>query len=210
MSQVPPPAYPPQYPPMPPAGPRGPYDPPPPARNNLSALFSLIFGLFQCIPFLMGLLAIILGFMGLRRARNPQVAGGGRGLAIIGIILGFIGLIGWTIFFAFGGLALWGVALATEKPRAVARQVVQDLSTGNLDGAMAGVSSSMDKEDMAQLMRKMKPWGALQDMTNTSMSIDNAGGVLKGKTTFANTTKNHEIHVNLENDQWKVMSLEFK
>jgi hypothetical protein len=195
---------------MPPGGPGGPFNPPPPAKNNLSALFSLIFGLFQCIPFLMGLLAVILGFMGLRRARDPQVAGGGRGLAVVGIILGFIGLIGWTVFFAFGGLAIWGVAVATEKPRAAARQVVQDLSDGNLTAAMSGCSSRMDKEDMAQLMRTMKPWGTLKDMTNTSISIDTDGGVLKGKATFANATKNYEIHVDLENDQWKVMSLEFK
>jgi hypothetical protein len=195
---------------MPPAGPRGPYDPPPPAKNNMAALFSLICGLFQCIPFLMGLLAVILGFMGLKRARNPQVAGGGRGLAVVGIILGFLGLLGWTVFFAFGGLALWTAAKVTEKPRAVAHQVVQDLSNGNLNGAMTGCSSGMDKEDMAQLMRKMQPWGALKDMTTTGASIDNNGGVLKGTATFANATKSYEIHVNLENDDWKVMSLEFK
>ena len=202
MSQAPPPAYPPQYPTQ--------YPPAPPAKNNLSALFSLIFGLFQCIPFLMGLLAIILGFVGLRRARDPQVAGGGRGLAVVGIILGFIGLIGWTIFFAFGGLALWTAVKVTEKPRAAARQVVMDLSNGNLAGAMSGCSSRMDKEEMSQLMKTMKPWGPLQDMTNTSISIDTDGGVLKGKATFANTTKDYEIHVDLETDQWKVMSLEFK
>ena len=213
MSQVPPPMYPPQGPPPqypPPMGQGDPNALPPPAKNNMSALFSLICGLFQCIPFLMALLAIILGFMGLRRARNPQVAGGGRGLAVVGIIFGFMGLIGWTIFFAFGGLAIWTAAKVTEKPRAVARQVVQDLSDGNLNGAMAGCSSTMDKEDMARVMRTMKHWGTLQDTTSNNFSVDSNGAVLKGKATFANTTKNYEIHVSLENDDWKVMSLEFK
>src|SRR5580658_6772171 len=72
-----------------------------PARRRTSgaAITSLVLGIIGCVPFLTGLLAVIFGFMGLRKTRDPNV--GGKGLAIAGIILGIVSIIGWTGFGAF-------------------------------------------------------------------------------------------------------------
>src|SRR5687767_10184515 len=127
MSQVP-------HPP-PPTAPPGQYGGPPPggtpARRNGAAIASLIFGLLGCIRLRGSLLAIVLGFVGVRKARDPQV--GGKGLAIAGIILGLLWL---GIYAAFGGTIL-AVVRGTEAERATAKAFVTDLAAGNVDAIAA-------------------------------------------------------------------------
>jgi len=90
------------YPPGPPGGPGfGPPVPPggyggAPTTHPL-AIVSLIAGLFVCFPGA-GLAAIITGFIG-RNAinQNPQRYTGG-GMALAGIILGFVHIAGWVLY----------------------------------------------------------------------------------------------------------------
>lgn len=87
-------AYPGSYPPPPPQPYAG-YTPPPPAPKNglgIAALVIAIIGLFTVFGgLILGIVAVILGFIGWGRARRGEATNGG--VAIAGIVLGVLGLI---------------------------------------------------------------------------------------------------------------------
>jgi hypothetical protein len=100
-------AYPSSYPPPPPQ----PYSgyPPPPAgpRNGLgvAALVTAIVALFSVVGgVVLGVVAIILGFLGLGRARRGEATNGG--VAVAGIVLGLLSIIEAVVVI---GLAVWGL-----------------------------------------------------------------------------------------------------
>jgi len=101
------------YPPQPGYGAPGGYPPPggyaPPVQNqsNGVAITALVCGILTIVTclFPLGLVAVILGVMGLSKAKNLN--GSGRGMAIGGIITGVIGLIS-------GAALVFGVFLAAD------------------------------------------------------------------------------------------------
>ncbi len=124
---TPPPGYPPNYaagpypgtyPPPPPGGyppaPPQPYAgygaPMPAAPKNGLGIAALILGLLS-LPavfsvvggFALGLLAVILGFVGHRRARSGEATNGG--MAIAGVVLGILGIVVSAVMIAVG---VWG------------------------------------------------------------------------------------------------------
>src|SRR5580658_10429866 len=99
MSQYPPPGgsqgFPPNYPPnLPPGRPgAGGYSLPPATTTSAAAITSLVCGLLMCIPVVTGLVAVLTGIIGLAATSKPTVKG--RGMAMAGLILGIISLLGW-------------------------------------------------------------------------------------------------------------------
>jgi hypothetical protein len=68
----------------------------PPSTHPL-AIVSLIAGLLLCVP-IAGLAAVICGFIGRSQiAQNPQRYTG-SGMALAGIILGFVQFAGWILY----------------------------------------------------------------------------------------------------------------
>jgi hypothetical protein len=69
-----------------------------------SFVLSLI-GLWCCFLVVLEIPAVICGHLALSRIRRtPQL--GGRGLAIAGLIIGYVGLFGWVVYlFLLGGMA---------------------------------------------------------------------------------------------------------
>jgi hypothetical protein len=67
-----------------------------PQRVSALAVSSLVFGILCCIPGL-GLIAVILGAAGLIQIRDPEKRLSGKSLAIVGIILGGLGTLGWVV-----------------------------------------------------------------------------------------------------------------
>ncbi len=122
MTEPQPPQYPPQppYPPYPPpqgGGYPGSYPPPPPVpyagyapppvapKNGLgiAALIVAIVALFSVVGGLvLGVVAIILGVLGLQRARRGEATNGG--IAIAGIVLGILSIIEALVVIA---LSVW-------------------------------------------------------------------------------------------------------
>jgi Domain of unknown function (DUF4190) len=97
---------PPQYPPPPPQPYSG-FAPPPTGPKNglgVAALVVAIIALFSVVGgVLLGVVAIILGFLGLGRARRGEATNGG--VAVAGIVLGLVSIIEAIVVIA---LAVWG------------------------------------------------------------------------------------------------------
>src|SRR5882724_10195564 len=164
MSQVPPP---PPGAPMPPAG----YGMTPgPQRTNGAAIASLVCGVMGCIPWLTGLAAVILGIVGLRKTRDPQV--GGKGMAIAGLILGGISILAWTLYFGLVGAAIFTAVKGTAPQRDLAKQFLTDLSQQDVAAASAKTTSDVTKEDVQALADKVKPWGAMKDSTVFAAGVE--------------------------------------
>lgn len=96
---------------FPPAGYGQPYGAPPSGSNGL-AITALVLGVLAVITFwlpplalVLGIVAVVLGFLGMRKADEV----GGRGLAIGGLVTGAIGLLIGLGLIILGAL-IWNVA----------------------------------------------------------------------------------------------------
>ncbi|MDG4865454.1 DUF4190 domain-containing protein [Streptomyces sp. T-3] len=99
----------------PPQYPQGPYpgpgSTPAPAPGKGMAVTALVLGIVACVTFwtvvgglLLGLLALIFGIVGVRRAARGRADG--RTMAIIGMVLGVLAMIGAGLVLAVG-LVFW-------------------------------------------------------------------------------------------------------
>ena len=66
-----------------------------------AAVVALVCGLLLCLGPLTGIPAIIAGFLGRRAAARDPANVGGKNMALAGIILGVLNLIGWVVYFVF-------------------------------------------------------------------------------------------------------------
>ena len=178
MSQIPPSPYgnqpppPPPYgqPPMPPYG-QG-YPPQPfgmPGRTSGVAIASLVLGFVGfCVPLVGGLVAVILGIVGIAVTGKPSVKG--RGLAITGLILGLLTTALWTL----GAAGAFLMVRATAPDRATARQFMTDLSTGNATAAATEcVAGDVPGRDPGG-DRQAPTAGALADSTFFGINVNSS------------------------------------
>jgi hypothetical protein len=95
------------YPPPPQASPYGGYAPPPAAPQNglgIAALVTAIIALLSIVGgVVLGVVAVILGFLGWGKAKRGEATNGG--MAVAGIVLGFLSIIEAV---AVIGLFIWG------------------------------------------------------------------------------------------------------
>jgi len=73
-----------------------------PARTNGLAIASLVTGVLS-----FSIVAVILGHVAISQINRTREEG--RGLAIAGLVLGYVGIVGWIVFWA-GFLALIAVS----------------------------------------------------------------------------------------------------
>ena len=162
MSQLPPtPQQPGQ--PVQPAGAGGAYTMTPQRQTSGAAVASLICGILGCVPLITGLLAVILGIVGLKKTKDPRYSG--RGMAIAGLILGLISLVVWGVIAGGGAMGGWMAYSYTKAEREVAKQFAADLAAGNVDAAQARCTSRVKREELVEAAKKMKGWGTFQDTT---------------------------------------------
>lgn len=199
-----------QYPPPPagPAVPQYPYPPPAPPRANGPAIASLVFGILGCIPEITGVLAVILGIIGLRRARHPNT--GGKGMAIAGLVLGLVSILLWSLFLGAGG---W-LYVKSRPQRELAKQYVTQLSQQDLDAAAKESAPQMTPAELAGLSAQMKSWGTLQDVTITGAQFVTINGnsrwVITGIARFSSGgVKAFTMEIIDQNGAWKVRKLTF-
>ena len=99
--------YPGSYPPPPQGSPYGGYAPPPSAPQNGLGIASLVTAIIALLTVVggvvLGVVAVILGFMGWGKAKRGLATNGG--VAVAGIVLGFLSIIEAV---AVIGLFIWG------------------------------------------------------------------------------------------------------
>ena len=207
MSQTP---YPPGPPPMTPPG--GAYGStmPPQREGNGPAIAALVMGLLLCIPFITGLGGIILGAVGIKRAGNPRVAGGGKGMAIAGLILGIVNLIIWGLF----GSGIWALVAGTSEQRTIAKQFIKDLSQGNVSAAAAVCHSTMPRSSLEQSSKAMQSWGTLNDVTTVGINANTGTAqgsqvLVTGVAQFSNAQRQFSIEFAQEGGKWKIVKFQF-
>ena len=71
----------------------------PPAST--AAVVALVAGLLLCLGPLTGIPAIVAGIMGLSAVKKDPTGVGGKGMAIAGIVLGALNLIGFVVWLLF-------------------------------------------------------------------------------------------------------------
>jgi len=206
--------YPPGMPPQVPPGmpPQGGFQPPPAQQGNGMAVASLICSILGfCLIFIGGLLGILFGIMGLKRAN--QTGGSGRGLAITGIVLGIITLITSSAVVGTGGLAFFGIRKAINQYFSFADDYIRDVSQGNVDAALAK-TSGMTREEVEAQSKELQPMGAYKSWSfrtqNTNSSAGKTTAQLAGVAHFANGDKNFDMSITADsNNKPKIESITF-
>jgi len=173
-----------QYPPMqPPYGQPPMGQPPVPRSTSGAAIASLICGILGCIPIITGLLAIILGIVGIKATSNPNK--GGRALAIIGLILGVLSVAGWGLF----GGGIYALYIGSKPVKAVAEAFINDMTAGNVSAAMTKCDPSVPQSQVQSVSDQMQQWGSLQQLILLGASVnkgtDGTHWELGGSATFA-------------------------
>lgn len=204
MSQIPPP---PTLPPVPGTSYPAPSYPPPRPTNGM-AILALICGVLQCIPIITGVLAIIFGLLGIKKANNPAI-GNGKGLALVGLVLGVLGLLGWLVFIGAGGAAYVWAKGQIEQPRETTIACLQALSAGDVEKAMTFCHSTMDKQQMVEVAKYLKPMGAFEELSVNGFNIQDAV-TLFGTAKFQKETQAFRSRVTRENGAWKLLSIELR
>jgi hypothetical protein len=194
---------------MPPLGGAYGYTPPPAQRSNGAAIGSLICGILGCIPLITSILAVLLGIVGIIATQNPRRTG--RGLAIAGLILGLIGVVGWT---ALGG-GVWSFYVTSRPVANIAQQFTSDLAKGDVTAASKNCESSVDEAQLTQAAEQMKAWGSYQDLTLAARTVNTVNGVttwtLAGAARFGGATKAAMFELRKQSDgSYKIASFSFQ
>jgi hypothetical protein len=136
-----------------------------PGRGNGAAIASLVLGILGCVPVLTGVLAIALGIIGLRKTRDPAVTG--KGMAIAGLTLGIVSLLGWA---TCGGLLGYGY-VESRPADAVAKQFLQDVDAGNINAATANSIGITAAQLLTNNQQMKQQFGDLKTINLTSFNF---------------------------------------
>jgi hypothetical protein len=185
---------------------------PPPGERKLSgaALTSLILGIVGCVPFITSLLAVILGIVGINKTRDPRYSG--RGLAIAGLILGLIGLLGWSLF----GGGVYAMFVGSKPVAEVAQQFTSDMAQQNMSAAAGRCEPSVTQQQLQTLADEFKSWGTFKDLTIPSRAVDKSNGqttwTLTGVAQFSGGgTKTANFTLRKQSDgSYKITSVDFR
>jgi hypothetical protein len=133
------------------------------------AIASAIVAFCGCIPIIPGLAAIFLGIVGIRKSRE-NLNGSGRGLAVVGTLLGAISFLVWSFY---AGLLIYGY-IESKPAEAVAKQFLQDVDSGNISGAMS--ISLFNQSQLQPGHDKMIALRGLQSINITSFKVTTRNG----------------------------------
>jgi Domain of unknown function (DUF4190) len=177
-------------------------------RTSVAAISSMVCGILGCIPFVTSLAAVILGIIGIKKTGNPRITG--RGMAIAGLILGVLGLVGWATAVS----SLYLVFKAGEPARVTAEQFTRDLSAGKIDEALALSAEGTDRVTLVALSEQMKPWGAFKSLMLTSVDIkivnEKSVYTIGGVASFPTEVKVCNVTLNKEGESFKIVKFDFK
>ncbi len=185
--------------------PQGQYVPQAPKSNPI-AIVSLICGIVGCLV-ITPIVGIITGIIGLSKAKVQ----GGKGMAIAGIILSILWIVG-GIGVVGGGYGIY--RFAESKVNEVAKQPTITFVNHLVDGDLAAASAMTDikKEELKAVADYVKPLGKCKDITIGSPNWSSRNGIVTasfaGTAVFENATKNIKATVIVDNTGVKVNQIE--
>lgn len=217
--------YPPPY-GQQPQSPQGPYGQPPygqppmpygqpgavamPPQSNGWSVAALVTGLVGfCLPGLGGLLAVLFGFLGIKRSGVTQT---GKGMSIAGLLLGLLSVGLWLLF----GSAIWAMFQGTKVNREIAEQFLNDLAAANVTNATTAVDSSViDQDDLKKWSDTLKANGAIQQVTTFSIQAQTNPNTtevfLGGAIAFQNgQTTEYQMRQVKRGDKWVIVEVNIK
>jgi len=192
---MPPQGFPPQG--LPPQGyPGGAAQPP---RSNGLAITALIMGILSCIPGV-GLLAILFGLLGMGKAKDPRV--GGKGLAMVGLLLGLLGTIGWA-YAGYKGYQGWQLVKGMIEPAA---GFIQGMTENDIPKAKSYTTNNVSEAEIRAAGETMKSMGKYKNMQADPEKTTFKDGVLESSGTliFENGTKKYHFRMIKTGDTYKV------
>jgi hypothetical protein len=175
-----------------------------PSRISKSALFSLIFGILGCIPFVTSILAIVLGIIGFFAAGKPGMRG--RWMAVVGILLAVISIGLWsTVGIALVWRAGGAVVTVVTAPGHGVRDFIRAVDSG--DEAGARNLCVMNEADFTAARTLIKAQGGFVDSTFNEVDLTNDEGHVSGSGEFKGGTRQISGDVVKIDGKWKVKSL---
>jgi len=171
-----------------------------PTQSNGWGIAALITGIASfCVPFIGGLLAVLFGFLGIKRSK---VTRSGGALSIVGLILGILSI---GMYVLFGG-TFYALMRGTAPNRDAAKQLVQDLTAGNMTAVQADTDGSIPQDELQLDIDALKPHGNITDVTCPMTSVTASGGAhVVGVASFSDNTKQaFEADEVKSGDKWKI------
>jgi hypothetical protein len=182
------------------------YAAPTSSRLSKSALFSMIFGILGCIPFITGILAFFLGIIGFVATGKPGVRG--RWMAIVGVVLAVLSIGLWStvgISVVAGWAGIKSAVTALTAPGHGARDFIRAVDSG--DDATAKDLSVMSDADFDAAKILIKAQGGFTDSTFNNVNITNNNAHVSGTGDFKTGTRQMSADMVEVGGKWKIKSL---
>lgn len=141
-----------------------------PRQTSGLAIASLVCGLVFCVPMITSTLAVVFGFAGIRKTRDPYV--GGRGMAISGLILGLVGIGFWLVAGSVFYLAYQTFDAERVEAEAVASQVFKDLSEQKVDAALGHCGPGVTRAALEAAAASFKDSGPFNELVSQPRSFN--------------------------------------
>lgn len=174
----------------------------PPKQGNGAAVASLVLGLFGCVPVLTSLLAILFGFSGISKSKQP--GRGGKGMAIVGILLGLGWLVAWGVM-GYVGWRFWEESKEFIKP---SMAMLQAMEQGDYTKAREFATARMSEKELRALREEFRSLGELQNLQFSGSVYSNVNGIEKreitGSAVFANGSRRYKVIFLKEQGTWKI------
>ncbi|MGD0140815.1 MAG: DUF4190 domain-containing protein [Tepidisphaeraceae bacterium] len=146
----------------------------PPANAwSIASVASLVCGILIIVPYISGLAAMALGVIGIRQVNESEPTMLGRRLAIAGVILGLLNVVGWTAYFTM-------IGEISGPGRSVARLFINDLNSANAADARRQCLDNVHSDRLKAASNQLKDWGGVKSIAVLYVASDTADGVTTG------------------------------
>jgi Domain of unknown function (DUF4190) len=145
----------------------------PAAEWSIASAASLACGIFVIVPFFAGLAAIGLGILGIRQINQSNLKMRGRQLAMAGVVLGLLNILGWFAYFKFIG-AISGPG------RSVTHHFIDDLNSADSSAAGRECLGNIRPDRLTAASNQIKNWGGVKNVAVLFVTNETVNGTTTG------------------------------
>jgi hypothetical protein len=173
-----------------------------PGAWSIASAASLACGIFLIVPFFAGIAAVALGIIGIRQANEPNLKMRGRRLAIAGLILGLLNILGWGAYFKF-------IGEISGPGRAVAHRFIDDLNSTNPASAARECLANVRPDRLDTASNQIRNWGGAKSVAVLFITSETANGITTGSVrgTLRTPTGDHAFQLQTaceDGPDWKI------